>query len=319
MLTEVKGQDYAVRFLRRVVEGKLTSPLILVGEEGVGRRFSITQMTKEIFCEVDPKEPGCTCIDCTMMDQGNHPDFLTIAQETVDKDIGVGAIRDMIDASKNFPIRGRMRCVLIDGVDHMTGPAANAFLKTLEEPPARTNFFLLCEDYNRVLPTIRSRCGKVPYQPLPEGLVVSMLSEFEKDVAKALVYARMSESSIGRAIHYWGSGRLGLRDSVYTLLSSAREGDVATLFSTVDGIGQDLSLGLRFLDQLLHDVFIVPHDPSKLIHQDLTEGIEKLEKSVPFDTWLELSAGVRALRNQRARIVLPFHVKTLFARTLLAV
>ena len=315
MLAEVQGQDEGVSFLRSFVEGKLASPLLLVGEQGIGRRFSVVQAVKEVFC-TGTKEAGCECFDCTAVTLNTHSDFMVVVPEA-DKDIGVAKVRELTEEALRFPLHAPIRVILIDGADRMTGPAANAFLKTLEEPPARTKFFLLAESFDRMLPTIQSRCGKVSYQPLHEGFILSVVQQFETDPAKALVYARMGEGSVGRALHYWGSGRLGLRDRVYSLLQFALKGDVSALFLTVDGIAQDLSLGLRFLDQLLYDIFMVAHDSTRLINQDLTEGISELRNSVSFDTLLELSAGVRALRSERAKVSLPFHVKTLFSRTLL--
>ena len=317
MLTDVQGQEDGVRFLRRFVEGKLTSPLLLIGEAGVGRRFSVLQAVKEVFC-LEGRESGCTCGSCLHVDQGTHSDLTVLVPEEEGKDIGVAAIRELLELASSYPFEASWRCIVIDGADHLTMAAANALLKTLEDPPARTIFFLLAEDYDRVLPTIQSRCGKVPYRTLPEGLVLSLLQEFETDSAKALVYARMSEGSIGRAVHYWGSGRLGLRDRVYTLLQLGLNGDIASLFSVVDSISQELSLGLRFLDQLLYDILMVQHDPARLINQDLTEGLEELRQGVSLETWVELAAGVGAIRNHRAHINKPFHLKSLLSRTLLS-
>lgn len=320
MLADVQGQDDAVMFLRRFVEGKFTSPLLLVGEQGTGRRFSVIQAVKEVSCQT--KEPNCTCLDCTQIDEGTYSDLTVVKPEAEGKDIGVAVIRELVDLANSYPSQAPWRTMVIDGVDQMTVAAANSLLKTLEDPPARTAFFLLTESYDRVLPTIRSRCGKVSYRPLSEGLIVSKLSEFaelKKDPAKALVYARMSEGSIGRAIHYWGSGRLGLRDRVCTLLQLGLSGNISSLFSLIDGISSELPLGLRFLDQLLYDVFMVNTDPSRLIHRDLREEIGQLREGASLETWVEFASGVGVIRSHWARINRAFHLKSLFVRTLLAV
>ena len=317
MLADVQGQEDGVRFLRCFVEGKLTSPLLLVGEAGVGRRFSVIQAVKEVFC-LDERASDCVCGSCLHVDQNTHSDLTVLVPEEDGKDIGVAAIREILDLAGSYPQEAPWRCIVIDGADRLTVAAATALLKTLEDPPARTCFFLLAENYDKVLPTIQSRCGKVPYRTLPQGLVLSMLQEFEADTAKALVYARMGEGSIGRAIHYWGSGRLGLRDRVYTLLQLGLSGDIAPLFSVVDSISQDLSLGLRLLDQLLYDILMVEHDPTRLINQDLTEGIEELRQGASLETWVELAAGVGAMRSHWARINKSFHLKSLLSRTLLS-
>jgi DNA polymerase-3 subunit delta' len=315
MLAEVQGQEEGVRFLRRVVEGKLTSPLLFVGDEGTGRRFSVVQAIKELFCS-GTREKGCPCVDCHQLDQSMHPDFTSLSVPD-DKDIGVDAIREIVANADNAPLMAPLRCVLIDGVDRMTIPAANALLKTLEEPPQSLRFFLLAESDDRILPTIRSRTGKVSYRSLPEDFVLSVLQRHEHDHAKALVYARMSEGSIGRAIRYWGAGRLGLRDRVVSLLQLALGGDVAGFFPSIDGFSQDLPLALRFLEQLLHDILMVAYVPDRLIHQDLSEGLAKLAGSRTFKVWSKFAVGLKAVRDRHrmTRINLSFHVKTLFAQT----
>jgi len=317
MLADVQGQDEAVHFLRKFVDGSFTSPLLLVGEEGTGRRFSVIQAVKEVSCTT--KEPGCKCLDCTQIDQGMYSDLTFLRPEAEGKDIGVDAVREIAELANSYPSQSPWRTIVIDGADRMTPAAANALLKTLEDPPARTAFFLLTESYERVLPTIQSRCGKVSYRPLSEGLIVSKLSEFNADPTKALVYARMSEGSIGRAIHYWGSGRLGLRDRMSTLLQLGLNGDMSSVFTQIDGIAAELSLGLRFLDQLVYDVIMVPIDPTRLINLDLREEIEQLREGANLDTWVDFASGVGAIQKHWARINKAFHLKSLFVRTLLAV
>lgn len=315
MLSEVQGQDEGVLFLRRLIEGRFISPLLLVGEEGTGRRFSVTQAVKETFCN-DDRAPGCTCNACVQVDSLVHPDF-GLLWAPQDKRIEVDAIRALIDQASAGPSLGDLRFFILDGVDRMTIPAANAFLKTLEEPPPRTRFILLAESYESIIPTIRSRCGKVAYRPLPESFVLSVLQRTETDRAKALVYARMGEGSVGRAVQYWGSGRLQIRDRVFALLQLALDGDIPSLFSSIDQIGTDLPLGLRFLEHLLHDIFMVQHDPDRLINLDLCESVGRIRTAASPQVWARLGTGARMVRarHRSTRINLPFHVKSLFVDT----
>lgn len=319
MLSEVVGQEEGVYFLRRVVEGHYTSPLLLVGDEGVGRRFSALHAVKEAFCS-GTKEKGCGCIDCLQLDKGIHPD-LTVVLPEGEKDIGVDVVREIIGQSDNAPVMAPHRMFIIDGADRLTAAAANAFLKTLEEPSPRVRFFLLAESNDRVLPTIRSRCGRVAYRTLPQSFVLSVIQQYESDPAKALVYAMMGEGSVGRSIRYWGSGRLGLRDRVFSLLQLALAGEPATFFPSIDALSKDLPLGLRFLEQILHDVLMAPLDPTRLINSDIAEGIAQVRSAKPLSVWVKLSRGVKGVsdRYRRTRINLAFHVKTLFAETFLGV
>jgi DNA polymerase-3 subunit delta' len=315
VLTDVKHQDDAVLFLRRLVDGRFNDPFLLVGEEGTGRRFSAIQAIKEIFCQLD-REPGCPCAGCLQVDLGCHPDLTTISTPD-DKWIRVETIRDMIELAWVSPTVASRRFVIIDGVDRMTNEAANALLKTLEEPPQSTRFILLSESYQRVIPTIRSRCGKISYRPLPDSFVLSVIQRFENDPDKASIYARMGEGSVGRAISYLGGGRLALRDRVLVVLQLALDRDVPSLFSTIDSISTDLPLALRFVEHLLYDLLIVATFPDRMINLDQREAVRKLREAAKLSVWAKLGGEVRRIRERyrSTRINLSFHVKTLFAET----
>ena len=315
MLTDVKGQDEAVLFLRRLVEDRFTDPLLLVGEEGVGRKFSAVQAIKEIFCQLD-REANCPCAGCLQVDKQCHPDLLTISAPA-DKWIGVDTVRSMIEIVWEAPTLASRRFVVIEGVDRMTMEAANALLKTLEEPPPRARFILLTESYQRVIPTIRSRCGKISYRPLPDSFVLSVLSRFEKDPGKASIYARMGEGSVGRSISYLGAGRLALRDRVLGILQLALAGDIPRLFSAIDDLKDDLPLALRLVEHLLHDLLMVSTAPDRMINLDQHEAVQKLRDGAKLSVWTKLGAGAREVRERyrRTRINLSFHVKALFADT----
>ncbi len=317
MLSDVKGQDEAVRFLHSLVEGRFTDPLLLLGDEGVGRRFSAIQAIKEVYCLAD-RESDCGCSACVQVERGVHPD-LTVLTSTETTPIKVDTIRELVVTAWRAPTASSHRFLIIDGADRMTPEAANALLKTLEEPPTSARFILLAESQQLVLPTIRSRCGKVAYRPLPDSFVLSVLQRFEPDPGKASIYARMGEGSVGRSLSYSGAGKLGLRDRVFGLLRLALDGDIPGVFSAIDGIGKDLPLGLRFVEHLLHDLLMVSTDPTRLINTDLQEEIQRVGAKARLPVWIKFGEGVRTVRERQRRtpINLPFHVKALFADTFL--
>lgn len=318
MLSEVREQDEGVRFLRKVVEGQLTSALLLVGPEGTGRRFSVAKAAREAFTKGDPNS-----FHGVQIDRGLHPDFVVIqASEKKDKKgIEIDQIRGVIEQAGFTPMITERRYVVIDGADGMTDDAANAFLKTLEEPHESTQFFLLAEDASAVIPALRSRCGVVRYRPLSESFIVSRLMQHTSDGTKALVYARLSEGSLGRAVQYLGSGRIALRDSMVSLLHKGLTRDFASLFAGVNAIAgsavkgaSGLKLGLRFLDHVLHDLAMLPYDPSKLTNLDIAEDLGRLRGQIGEHRLNNLLMGIKVIRRrQDASINLGFHLKTYLA------
>lgn len=305
MLNKVREQDEGVRFLRRVVEGHLTTPLLLVGTEGVGRRFSVLEAAREAFSKGDPDS-----IHGIQIDKGVHPD-LCIVTPPDQKDIGVDQIREVVDQTNFLPTLASHRYVVIDGCDRMTGAAANALLKVLEEPPRAVRFFLLAESGEQVLPTIRSRCGLVHYGPLSEALIVEHLQVHTDDRVKALVHARLAEGSAGRAVQYLGSGRLALRDTMVSLLKKSLTGDLSSIFEAVNQVS-GLKLGLRFFEHLLHDLVMIQHDPSRLTNLDITDEIGRLRTNLG-DRLDPLIDGFVAIRKQPSGVNLGFHVKAYLA------
>lgn len=231
-------------------------------------------------------------------------------------EVKVGPIREVVSASRSFPSISDAKVFIVDGADKMNVASANAILKTLEEPPASSLFFMLAESAARVIPTIRSRCGLVQYQPLSVPLIVSVLQRSEDDSAKALIIARMSEGSVGRAVQYMGAGRLGFRDKVFSFIRLALEKNTPGLFGAIDALEKELPLALRFLEQLVHDIIMVRSSPTRIIHTDLAEEYGRVrEKSADEPRWYKLLHNVRELREKiRSRVHLTFHVKNLFAQ-----
>lgn len=307
MLDAVRDQAEGVRFLRRVVEGKLTSPLLLIGTEGTGRRFAVTQAAKEAFSKGDPES-----IHSIQIDKGAHPDVLII-EPPEQKEIGVETIREVINQARFMPSLASQRYIIIDGADTITVPAANALLKVLEEPPRTTRFFLLAESNEVVLPTVRSRCGLVRFGPVSEPVIVEHLRVHTDDATKPLVYARLSEGSVGRAIQFLGAGRLALRDTMVGLLKKGLTGDLSSLFEAVNQVS-GLKLGLRFFEHVLHDLVMLPHDPTRLTNLDIADELGGLRDKLGgrVDRLIEGLRGVQ--QSQRASgINLGFHVKAYLA------
>jgi DNA polymerase-3 subunit delta' len=309
MLSRVQGQAKAVKFLRLVIEGKLSEPLLLVGEEGVGRRFAVLETVKELFCDGVSEDDNFHTVQ---VNQKVHPDLVEVYSES-GKEIGVDEIRGVIELATNSPGQAKKRVFLIDGADQMTPAAANAFLKTLEEPSPRTLFFLLAESASKVLPTIRSRCGLVRFNTLQEDFVLAKIREFESDPTKALVYSRLAEGSIGRAVQFYGAGRIVLRDQMFELLKLGVQRDLPATFGAVDSLEADLELGLRFLNHILSDTVLVANAPTKITNLDIASDLLDLRKRLKIGQVQRLRAGLDQIQARlRWKINLPFHIKACF-------
>jgi len=145
-------------------QDRLPHALLLQGPAGIGKRRLALTLARRILCE-DGRACG-RCPACRLLAGGNHPDLLTLAPEP-GRPLTVDRIRELIETLTLTPQYGRGRVVVLEAADRMNPAAANAFLKTLEEPAPDTVILLLCEQVSRLPATIVSRCQRLPLIPPP--------------------------------------------------------------------------------------------------------------------------------------------------------
>jgi DNA polymerase-3 subunit delta' len=222
--TELIAQDRALSPLRSALRrGALHHAYLFGGPEGVGKARAARILAQAANCEGPPPPDGgnrddaCgVCGPCRKIERGVHPDVLLLAEERVmakagawepkggrspSRDIVVDQVRDVVDrrlALKRF--EGRRRFVLIDPADAMNPQAQNALLKTLEEPPPDTTLLLVASSPDALLPTIRSRCLRVPFAPIPAALDAARLEAEGHPPEKARLAAAVAGGSLGRAL-----------------------------------------------------------------------------------------------------------------------
>ncbi len=143
--------------------------LLISGLPGIGKRAFAEAMAASLLCErVDDQGLACGhCAMCQLVAAGSHPERLIIEPEEEKRTIPVDAIRELIRRAGLTRQYGHYRAVLIEPADALTASAANALLKTLEEPVPGTVMLLISSRPARLPATIRSRCQKWPL-PLPE-------------------------------------------------------------------------------------------------------------------------------------------------------
>jgi DNA polymerase-3 subunit delta' len=199
--SEIIGQDRAVQFLKQVMAGKkIPHAYLFVGIQGVGRTTTALALTRAINCREPVGEEGCgRCPSCRQILSGNFPDFEQISPDG--NWIKIDQIRQLNHAFGYKPVSGKYRVSIIQSADRMTEEAANAFLKTLEEPPEGNLLILNVKEPLDLLQTIVSRCQKVPFSPIPVPLIADWLKEKKQlDAEQALLLAKISEGSLGKAV-----------------------------------------------------------------------------------------------------------------------
>lgn len=199
--SQIIGQEKAIGILRRVMErDRIPHAYLFVGIPGIGKRTTAMAFARFVNCEARVDGDGCgRCVPCRQFMGGNFPDLEQI--EPDGQVIKVERIRELNRVFEYKRVSGRYRVCIIQQAEKMTEEAANAFLKTLEEPPEGNIIILGVTEPLDLLPTIVSRCQQISFRPLPSDMIATWLMENKVvDAEKALVLARTSEGSLGRAL-----------------------------------------------------------------------------------------------------------------------
>lgn len=156
--------------------GRLGHAWLLLGDPGLGKEQLAERLARLHLCQQpDRGEPCGQCHSCQLFDKGHHPDLGTVTVDS--KTIGVEAIREICARLQNSAQLDRGKVVIIPDAERMTESAANALLKTLEEPAGDSLLLLIASQVSRLLPTILSRCHKHVCQLPTEGETVCWLAE----------------------------------------------------------------------------------------------------------------------------------------------
>ncbi len=195
----VVGHERPIRHLERQrAEGRIVHAYLFTGPPQVGRRTLAWAWGMALLCP-DPDPPCGLCRSCRRMQAGHHPDALPVAPEG--SSLKIDQVRDAQRFLARTPVEGPYRIVLFDRAEEMTIEAANALLKTLEEPPSYAVLMLIAPAPEALPPTVVSRCQVLPLDPLPIPQVRRALQErwgLPPDAADRL--ARLSGGRIGWAV-----------------------------------------------------------------------------------------------------------------------
>src|SRR5215208_4547069 len=176
---ELVGQEHIVRTLQNAVRlDRVAHAYLFSGPRGTGKTTTARVLAKAINClHDDPGLRPCnTCLNCQAINAGASPDVIEIDAAS---NRGIDDIRDLRERVRYAPAQLRSKVYIIDESHQITGAAANAFLKTLEEPPAHTHFILATTDPEELLPTIVSRCQRFDFRRVSADAIVRRMQTVE--------------------------------------------------------------------------------------------------------------------------------------------
>ena len=200
----IRGHEALVEsFQRAVCRGRLAHAYLFAGPEGVGKRLFAGELAKALLCahSTDDYLEACDrCPDCLQVEAGTHPDLFVTGRPEDSLDVPIEVMRELCRSFSLKSARGRGKVVILDDADDLNEASANSFLKTLEEPPARSILLLIGTSPERQLATVVSRCQVVRFAPLPAPAIAELLREQGVDDPQLIErLIRLSGGSLGQA------------------------------------------------------------------------------------------------------------------------
>lgn len=288
---EILGQERIISYLKTAWQkGRLSHAYLFLGPEGVGKACTARALAAALNCLAPLKDgDACgACASCRRLAAGVHPDFLVIGPTPESQQIKIGQIREFRRLTTYPPFGDGWRVALIKPGEAMNDEAANALLKTLEEPPERHLLVLTARVEADLLPTVVSRCHKLAFVPLPAALVARELRE-RRGLAppQARLLAALSGGSLGRALTLDPEAILAQRRQVLADLEALSGGSASLAFDWAQRLAKSrpdldyfLSLAQLWYRDLLLYRFRAPK--SLLAHQDLLPEMAR-EAAAPLD------------------------------------
>ena len=280
---------------RSACRGTLPQSLIFAGPDGVGKRAVALATAQALNCGSPntPEVEGSSGVDacgvcptCKRIARGTHPDVLLV--EPGDSgSIRIEQVRDVVDRVGYRPFEGRRRVVIIDDADALVVAAQNALLKTLEEPPASSVFILVTPRADVLLPTVRSRCPRLRFQPLTADEISAVLIRLGWSAGEAAAVSTIADGSVGRALEATARDGVEARDRALRLLGVAATADLGRrLDAAKESLAQSagagdrdqLAVALRAMASLLRDVALLATgaDGRTLVNKDIRPALERL-------------------------------------------
>lgn len=306
-LKNVVGHTDIIEYIKSAAsQDKVSHAYILTGERGSGKKMLANLFARTLQCEAGGPEPCYECHACKQAASGNHPDIIRVLHEKPNS-ISVDDIRRQVNEDIQVkPYSGKYKIYIIPEADLMTVQAQNAILKTIEEPPAYAVIFLLVENAEALLPTIRSRCVMLKLRNIKDKLVKQYLMEqLQIPDYKADVCTAFAQGNIGRAIMLANSEHFNeIKDEALLLLKNIDHMELDELIEAVKRISAYKIEITDYLDMLMiwyRDVLIykATKNIDRLIFGDQLDYIKERAKKSSYEG---IETILNALENAKTRL-----------------
>ena len=290
---------------RSLASGRLAHAYLFSGPDGIGKRLMALALARAIVCH---EQRGCgDCQACRKIDHRNHPDLHVL--EPDGNSIKIEQVRSLQKDLNLKPLEAPRKICLIEAADSMTLGAANALLKTLEEPRGDTLLILLSAHPNRLLETIRSRCQALPFTRHPNSRIQAQLEkQLDIDPTASHVLAALSEGSFKKAFGKDRELYLEERRKLLKTLTGLSPGSILPILDFAEQIAADKTVLpdiLEIFQAFYRDVMMMlqGRGDDDLVNLDLKDTIERVSGRENIASVLAKLEALFAVRRQLDRNV----------------
>lgn len=256
-MSHIVGHEHILEILGRTArEGNPAHSYLFTGVEGIGKKMVGIRFAGLLNCPSPMEDPHGACKVCKRIEALNHPDFQVVSPDR--GAIRIEQVRQLQEFFKFPPYEGRWRIALIDDAHVMTQAAQNALLKTLEEPPVGRMIVLVTSKPHLLLTTVRSRCRRIRFAPLPLGEAARLIVGHKKMTQdKALIFAALAGGSVSEALRLDSKSFTELRRQLLDALAQAHNlgwCNLLALSAKIAGDAESAREAVRIISSWLRDL-----------------------------------------------------------------
>src|SRR5690348_16199980 len=280
MLAELERHPHARAVLEPALGqgGQASHAYLFYGPGGAGKRAAARAVAAELLASGSPDPGGARA----RVVSGAHPDLTWVAPSGAHEILVSDIDTPVISAASKTPFEAGCRVFVIERVDELGDEAANRMLKTLEEPAAFVHLILLTERLAEVLPTIRSRCQVVRFEPAAEEELAAILAELGIDADASLACVRLSLQDASRAHELAGAEGQALRAGAERFARAAVDGEMASLRPWTELLSAVRTRGARALAEVeaaaAAELELTPRKERKRVEGDWTERARRARR-----------------------------------------
>lgn len=273
MFETILGNEKNKQILQKSIQNNTIShSYMFVGIQGIGKKIIAKEFAKNILCLNQDNNKNCTCKSCIELETNNNPDFSII--EPDGNSIKIEQIRELQKRMQEKPIISNNKVYIIDDADMMTTEAQNCLLKTLEEPPEYATIILIGSNENLFLPTIKSRCMILHFEPISNENIKKYL---QNELALSNIDDEMLDifqGSIGKAIEL--KDKKEEYEKIIAFVENLDKKDIIDLYKLAEPIYKSKEEIFEILDYI--NILLLKKARQNYLYTDCIQIVEDTKK-----------------------------------------